>query len=73
MWQIKGIAKNITNPIIASYSHKSNILNWIKPKYIKETKKINEVYRFASISMLEHVNTPYPIIYNLPEEGMLIY
>lgn len=39
MWQIKGIAKNITNPIIASYSHKSNILNWIKPKYIKETKK----------------------------------
>lgn len=71
MWQIKGIAKNITNPIIASYSHKSNILNWIKPKYIKETKKINEVYRFASISMLEHVNTPYPIIYNLPEEGML--
>ena len=58
MWQIKGIAKNITNPIIASYSHKSNILNWIKPKYIKETKKINEVYRFASISIVARLSRP---------------
>ena len=39
MWQTKGTAKNIKQPLIATYSTKTTIQEWLFPKTIKKIRK----------------------------------
>lgn len=66
MWQIKGIAKNIDKPIIASFSYKSGFMNYFLRKNIILFSYKYEKYKFASISSLKQVDTKFPIIYDVP-------
>ena len=70
MWQTKGIARNIDIPIIAPYSQRRSIVNWLYPRVIRSIKDEREKYKFAGISSLEEVNTNYPIIYKISPDAL---
>lgn len=70
MWQTKGVAKNIKQPLIATYSTKTTIQEWLFPKTIKKLEKGKSKRCFAGISSDVTFNSSKPIIYHVPIEKL---
>jgi sulfatase maturation enzyme AslB (radical SAM superfamily) len=70
MWQSKGIAENFRNPIIATYSKKKFLKDWIKPSTIKNIDFCQGRFLLAGISSRKEIHVRYPVIYNLPLESL---
>lgn len=68
MWQTKGRAKNINKSIIAPYSRKKSVMNWLHPHVIRPVAAPNEKFKFAGISSLSDVNVTFPIVYDIKPE-----
>ena len=64
MWETQGTAKNINQPIIASYAEKRYFKEWIRPFTIGKIDNLTRTRRFAGISSLslDKIDMDFPVI-----------
>lgn len=68
MWQTKGIAENFTESIIAVYSKKKDLTDWIKSTTIKNIDCCNSRRPLAGVSSAEKIHVHFPVIYDIPDD-----